>query len=143
MNGTQLEPAGARSRGPAGQAPRIRVHRNVRGRFVDATASSGLDRVGWASSVCAGDADGDGRVDLFITYFGRNVLYRNLGQGRFEDATAKAGLAVGRDRWGSGCSFLDIDRDGDLDLFVAHYLSLDLARRRARARAELHVEGLR
>jgi enediyne biosynthesis protein E4 len=128
LNGTQLEPAGRRDRTwPAGQAPRIRLYRNVRGRFVDATAASGLDRVGWASSVCAGDADGDGRVDLFITYFGRNVLYRNLGQGRFEDVTAKAGLDAARDRWGSCCSLLDIDRDGDLDLFVANYLSLDLA----------------
>jgi enediyne biosynthesis protein E4 len=128
LNGTQLEPAGRRDRAwPAGQAPRIRLFRNLHGRFVDATASSGLDRIGWASSVCAGDMDGDGRVDLFITYFGRNVLYRNLGQGRFEDVTAKAGLAAAGDRWGSGCSLLDIDRDGDLDLFVANYLSLDLA----------------
>jgi len=128
LNGTELEPAGRRDRAwPPGQAPQIRLYRNVRGRFVDATRSSGLDRIGWASSVCAGDADGDGRVDLFITYFGRNVLYRNLGQGRFEDVTAKAGLDAARDRWGSGCSLLDIDRDGDLDLFVANYLSLDLA----------------
>ena len=128
LNGTQLEPAGRRDRAwPAGQAPRIRLYRNVQGRFVDASASSGLERIGWASSVCAGDADGDGRVDLFVTYFGRNVLYRNLGRGRFEDVTAKAGLETGRDRWGSGCSLLDIDRDGDLDLFVANYLSLDLA----------------
>jgi hypothetical protein len=128
LNGTQLEPAGRRDRTwPAGEAPRIRVYRNVRGHFVDVSAASGLDRIGWASSVCAGDADGDGRVDLFVTYFGRNVLYRNLGRGRFEDVTAKAGLETGRDRWGSGCSLLDIDRDGDLDLFVANYLSLDLA----------------
>ena len=128
LNGTRLEPGARRDRTwPAGQAPRIRVYRNARGRFVDASASSGLDRVGWASSVCAGDADGDGRIDLFITYFGRNVLYRNLGGLRFEDVTVKAGLAAGRDRWGSGCSLLDIDRDGDLDLFVANYLSLDLA----------------
>jgi enediyne biosynthesis protein E4 len=128
LNGTQLEQGGRRERAwPRGQAPRIRFYRNVRGRFVDATASSGLDRVGWASSVCAGDADGDGRVDLFLTYFGRNVLYRNLGRGRFADVTAKAGLAAGGDRWGSGCSLLDVDRDGDLDLFVANYLSLDLA----------------
>ena len=128
LNGTQLEPGGRRDRvWPAGQAPRIRLYRNQRGRFVDATATSGLDRIGWASSVCAGDADGDGRVDLFITSFGRNVLYRNLGQGRFADVTATAGLEAGRDRWGSGCSLLDIDRDGDLDLFVANYLSLDLA----------------
>ncbi len=128
LNGTQLEPAARRNREwPSAQAPHIRVYRNERGRFVDATASSGLDRIGWASSVCAGDMDGDGRVDLFITYFGRNVLYRNLGQGRFADVTAKAGLDAGRDRWGSGCSLLDVDRDGDLDLFVANYLSLDLA----------------
>jgi hypothetical protein len=128
LNGTELEPGGRRARTwPAGQAPRIRLYRNARGRFVDATASSGLDRVGWASSVCAGDADGDGRVDLFVTAFGRNALYRNAGQGRFEDVTAKAGLDAGRDRWGSGCSFLDMDRDGDLDLFVANYLALDLA----------------
>jgi enediyne biosynthesis protein E4 len=129
LNGTQLEPGERRARTwPKAQAPRIRLYRNQRnGRFVDATEGSGLDRIGWASSVCAGDVDGDGRVDLFITSFGRNVLYRNLGQGRFEDATAKAGLDVARDRWGSGCSLLDIDRDGDLDLFVANYLSLDLA----------------
>ncbi len=128
LNGTQLEPGSRRERAwPAGQAPRIRLYRNERGRFVDATAASGLDRIGWASSVCAGDADGDGRVDLFITYFGRNVLYRNLGGGRFADVTKQAGLEAGRDRWGSGCSLLDIDRDGDLDLFVANYLSLDLA----------------
>jgi hypothetical protein len=128
LNGTELEPAGRRARAwPKGQAPRIRLYRNERGRFVDGTASSGLDAVGWASSLCAGDADGDGRVDLFVTYFGRNVLYRNLGQGRFADVTAKAGLDAARDRWGSGCSFLDIDRDGDLDLFVANYLTLDLA----------------
>jgi hypothetical protein len=128
LNGTRLEPGARRDRAwPEGQAPRIRVYRNERGRFVDVSAASGLDRVGWASSVCAGDADGDGRVDLFITYFGRNVLYRNLGRGRFEDVTATAGLDAGRDRWGSGCSLLDMDRDGDLDLFVANYLSLDLA----------------
>jgi enediyne biosynthesis protein E4 len=128
LNGTELEPGGRRARAwPTGQAPRIRLYRNTRGRFADATASSGLDRVGWASSLCAGDADGDGRVDLFVTAFGRNVLYRNLGQGRFADVTAKAGLAAASDRWGSGCSFLDIDRDGDLDLFVANYLTLDLA----------------
>jgi hypothetical protein len=128
LNGTALEPTSRRDRSwPAGQAPTMRLYRNVRGRFVDATATSGLDRIGWASSVCAGDVDGDGRVDLFITYFGRNVLYRNLGQGRFKDVTATAGLSVARDRWGSGCSLLDIDRDGDLDLFVANYLSLDLA----------------
>ena len=111
----------------AADAPTPRLYRNVRGRFEDATFRSGLDAIGWASSVCAGDVDGDGRIDLFVTYFGRNVLYRNLGGGRFENHTVRAGLAAPRDRWGSGCSMLDYDRDGDLDLFVANYLSIDLA----------------
>ncbi len=128
LSGTRLEP-GTRSpkRWPAGAAPTPRLYRNLRGRLADATPRSGLDRTGWASSVCAGDADGDGRVDLFVTYFGRNALYRNLGDLRFEDATARAGLLADRDRWGAGCSFLDYDRDGDLDLFVANYLAFDLA----------------
>jgi enediyne biosynthesis protein E4 len=103
------------------------LYLNDGGRLRDATRGSGLDTVGWGSSVCAGDADGDGRVDLFLTAFGRNHLYRNQGRGRFEDVTARAGLAIDRDRWGSGCSFLDMDRDGDLDLFVANYLAFDLA----------------
>ncbi len=68
LNGTELAPGERRARAwPAGQEPRIRVYRNQRGTFVDATASSGLDRIGWASSLCAGDADGDGRVDVFHT----------------------------------------------------------------------------
>jgi hypothetical protein len=86
-----------------------------------------LNETGWSSSVCAGDYDNDGRLDLFITYYGRHVLYRNRGDGRFEDVTARAGLAAGGTRWASGCTFLDYDRDGLLDLFVAHYLRLDLA----------------
>jgi hypothetical protein len=129
LNGTRLEP-GARAlrRWSTDEAPVTRLYRNVKGRFVDVTAGSGLDRVGLASSACAGDYDGDGRIDLFITYFGRNVLFRNRGGGRFEEATAAAGLSTDRDRWGSGCSFLDADRDGDLDLFVANYLRFDLER---------------
>jgi len=127
LNGTRLEPGTRRlRRWPAAEAPVTRLYRNVRGRFVDATAGSGVDRTGLASSVCAGDYDQDGRIDLFVTYFGRNVLFRNRGGGRFEDVTATARLSVDRDRWGSGCSFLDADRDGDLDLFVANYLLFDL-----------------
>jgi len=112
---------------PAGEAPTNRLYRNAgAGRFEDVTAASGLDRTGWASSVCAGDWDGDGRLDLFLTYYGHNSLYRSLGGGRFEERTAAAGLAVDGIRWGSGCSFLDYDRDGDLDLFVANYLVFDV-----------------
>ena len=90
------------------------------------TAAAGLARTGWASGVCAGDYDNDGWTDLFVTYFGSNVLYRNRGDGRFEDATAAAGLAAPGIRWGSGCTFVDVDRDGRLDLFVANYLRFDL-----------------
>jgi enediyne biosynthesis protein E4 len=113
---------------PSGQAPTTRLYRNRgNGTFTDVTKGSGLEKVGWASSVCAGDYDNDGRLDLFVTYFGQNVLYRNLGGGEFEDVTRSAGLTTEGTRWGSGCSFIDYDRDGKLDLFVANYLRFDLA----------------
>jgi hypothetical protein len=129
LSGTRFEPRGrAEITWPAGSAPLSRLYRNRHdGTFEDVTARVGLDRVGWASSVCAGDYDNDGWIDFFVTYFGRNVLYRNKAGARFEDATAAAGLAVSEVRWGSGCSFIDYDRDGDLDLFVANYLRFDLA----------------
>jgi len=112
---------------PPGLAPTNRLYRNRRdATFEDVTDAAGLRRTGWASSVCAGDYDNDGWTDLFVTYYGRNVLYRNH-DGRFEDVTIRAGLAQRDVRWGSGCSFVDIDRDGRLDLFVANYLRFDLA----------------
>ena len=129
LSGTRLQP-GTRSNvtWPAAAQPRSRLYRNRgTGRFEDVSAAWGLDRVGWASGVCAGDYDADGRVDLYVTYFGQNALYRNDGGRRFEERGAKAGVAPDAVRWGSGCSFLDYDRDGDLDLFVANYLRFDLA----------------
>ena len=102
-------------------------HNEHNGTFTDVTARAGLRASGWASSVCAGDYDNDGALDLFVTYFGQNVLYRNRGNGTFEDVTRRAGLPAGGTRWGSGCSFLDYDRDGRADLFVANYLTFDLA----------------
>jgi hypothetical protein len=113
----------------AAQGPTTRLYRNRRdGTFADITAQSGLGLSVWASSVCGGDYDNDGRVDLFITSFGHNHLFRSIGNARFEDVTARLGLPVGGPpRWGSGCSFLDFDRDGRLDLFVSNYLVFDLA----------------
>ena len=111
---------------PAASAPTNRLYRNRgNGTFEDVTDKAGLRRSGWASSVCAGDYDNDGWIDLFVTYYGTNVLYRNVGGGRFEDVTRRAGLARTETRWGSGCTFVDIDRDGRLDLFVANYLRFD------------------
>jgi hypothetical protein len=128
LSGTRLEEGTRReARWPQGQAPTNRLYRNRHdGTFEDVTERAGLRRTGWASSVCAGDYDNDGWTDLFITYYGQNVLYRNRG-GRFEDVTAGAGLATRGTRWGSGCAFLDYDRDGRADLFVANYLAFDLA----------------
>jgi enediyne biosynthesis protein E4 len=113
---------------PSGPPPAARLYRNNHdGTFSDITARSGLRASGWLSSVCAGDYDNDGRIDLFITSYGENALYHNAGDGRFEDVTARAGLPTGGTRWGSGCTFVDYDRDGKVDLFVANYLRFDLA----------------
>jgi enediyne biosynthesis protein E4 len=128
LSGTRLQ-EGARADmryGPK-EGPTNRLYRNKRnGTFEDVTDRAGLRRTGWASGVCAGDYDNDGWVDLFVTYFGQNVLYRNAGEGRFEDATGGSGLATGTERWGSGCTFVDVNRDGLLDLFVANYLKFDV-----------------
>ena len=76
--------------------------------------------------MCAGDIDNDGYEDLFVTYFGRNRLYRNKGNGTFEDISAASGTRDPADRWSTGCAFFDYDRDGRLDLIVANYIDLDL-----------------
>jgi enediyne biosynthesis protein E4 len=127
LSGTRLrDGARADQTFPSGQAPLSRLYRNNHdGTFSDVTLRAGLKATGWASGVCAGDYDNDGWLDLFITYYGRNVLYRNRG-GHFEDVTAAAGLPTGGTRWGSGCTFADYDRDGRADLFVANYLRFDL-----------------
>jgi hypothetical protein len=122
VNGTTLEGF------PKGQEPINHLYRNRRdGTFEDVTARAGLGASGWGQGVCTGDYDNDGHEDLFVTYYGQNRLYRNRGDGTFEDVTARAGLRDKRIRWGTGCAFLDYDRDGKLDLLVANYIDLDLA----------------
>ena len=122
VNGTRLEGF------PAGQEPTNRLYKNNRdGTFTDVTAQAGLVHSGWGQAVCVGDYDNDGFDDLFISYFGKNVLYHNNGNGTFTDVTAKAGVATDGKRWNSGCAFVDYDRDGKLDLFVANYIDMDLA----------------
>ncbi len=105
-----------------------RLYKNNRdGTFSDLTAKSGLFDAGWATGVCVGDYNNDGHEDLFVTYYGQNRLYRNNGDGTFTDVTEKAGLLQPHIRFGSGCAFVDYNRDGWLDLFVANYADIDLA----------------
>jgi hypothetical protein len=106
--------------------PQSHLYRNNKnGTFTDVTARAGVGKSDWGQAVCAGDYDNDGFPDLFVTYWGNNVLYRNLGDGTFADVTRKAGLVQASRRWNSGCAFLDFDRDGDLDLFVANYIDFE------------------
>jgi enediyne biosynthesis protein E4 len=123
VNGTTLEGF------PAGSEPRPRLYRNRGGaRFEDVTRAAGLhEQWGWGQGACTGDYDNDGHEDLLVTYYGQNRLFRNTGRGTFEDVTARAGLTQNRLRWNTGCAFLDYDRDGRLDIFVANYIDLDLA----------------
>ena len=79
-----------------------------------------MDLAAWGSGACAGDFDGDGRLDLYVTNWGSNALFRNRGDGTFEEVAARAGVAAGG--WSTGCAFFDADADGDLDLYVARYV---------------------
>ncbi|HWZ76559.1 MAG TPA: CRTAC1 family protein [Candidatus Sulfotelmatobacter sp.] len=122
VNGTRLEGF------PAGSEPASHLFRNNRdGTFTDVTLKSGVAHSGWGQGCCVGDYDNDGWDDLFVTYFGKNVLYHNNGDGTFTDVSEKAGVAGNGKRWNTGCAFVDYDRDGKLDLFVANYIDMDLA----------------
>jgi len=122
VNGTRLEGF------PAGSEPTSHLFRNNRdGTFTDVTLKAGVARSGWGQGCCVGDYDNDGWDDLFVTYFGKNVLYHNNGDGTFTEVAAKAGVAGNGRRWNTGCAFVDYDRDGRLDLFVANYIDMDLA----------------
>jgi enediyne biosynthesis protein E4 len=122
VNGTRLEGF------PVGDKPINRLFKNNRdGTFTDVTMKAGLAHSGWGQGVCIGDYDNDGFEDLFVSYFGHNVLYHNNGDGTFTDVSEKAGVAGTGKAWGTGCAFVDYDRDGKLDLFVANYIDMDLA----------------
>jgi enediyne biosynthesis protein E4 len=119
LSGTRLESAPAEATN--------RLYKNNRdGTFTDVTEKSGLRNVGWACGVCIGDYNNDGYDDIFCTYFGQNILYRNNGDGTFTDVTKAAGLSNNQVRWGAGCSFLDYNRDGHLDLFVSNYIRFSI-----------------
>jgi enediyne biosynthesis protein E4 len=113
---------------PPGPPPsNFLFHNNRDGTFTNVTEKAGLVRSGWGQGCCVGDYDNDGFDDLFVSYWGQNVLYHNNGDGTFTDVTEKAGLIqkAPHPRWNTGCCFLDYDRDGHLDLFIADYVNFD------------------
>jgi hypothetical protein len=120
-NGSRLD-----AHWPAGQEPTTHLYKNNRdGTFTDVTRQSGIGRTGWQTGICVGDYNNDGWDDLFCTFWGHNILFRNNGDGTFTDVTKQAGLHQEQGRWGTGCTFLDYDRDGHLDLYVCHFIKLD------------------
>ncbi|MBV9760122.1 MAG: CRTAC1 family protein [Acidobacteriaceae bacterium] len=125
VNGTRFDTTFA-----PGAEPISRLYKNNRdGTFTDVTLKAGLARTGWGQGVCAGDYNNDGNEDLFVSYWGDCALYRNNGNGTFTDVAQQAGVTTrtttGLKRWNTGCAFLDYDRDGHLDLFVANYIDFD------------------
>ena len=104
---------------------------NKDGTFKDVTAQARVDGSGagkgaYKTGVAVGDYDGNGYLDLFVTSFGPDILYKNNGDGTFADVTAAAGVAGGASEWSTSTGFLDYDRDGNLDLYVANYLDFRL-----------------
>jgi enediyne biosynthesis protein E4 len=121
VNGTTLQ--GTRD----GQQPTNHLYRNNHdGTFTDVTAQAGLTASGWGQGVCVGDYDNDGWEDLYVTYYGKNRLYHN-DHGVFKEVAEQAGVAGSGKAWGTGCAFVDYDRDGFLDLIVANYVDFDLS----------------
>jgi len=132
-NGTRLD-----ANWEPGKAPTSHLYKNNRdGTFTDVTEKSGLARTGWQTGVCVGDYDNNGWDDLFCCFWGHNILFHNNGDGTFSDVTRKAGVYDERVRWGAGCTFLDYDRDGLLDLFICNYIQLDPEKTSLKAEAEV------
>jgi len=137
VQGTMLPPGADPARAHRPPAGRLndRLYRNdtPRGepggrlRFTDVSEAAGFGvETGYGMGAAAGDYDGDGRADLYVTNFGSNALWRNRGDGTFEDVTARAG--ADDPRWSVAAAFFDYDRDGDLDLYVGNYVDFGFAK---------------
>ena len=107
---------------------RNELNPELRLRFTDVTRETGVGDTGYGMGAAVGDYDNDGDLDLYITNFGSNLLYRNNGDGTFTDVTRQAG--ADDSRWSTSAAFVDYDLDGDLDLFVTNYLSFTVKKNR-------------
>jgi len=92
----------------------------------DVTAKAGVGHSGWGQACCVGDCDNDGWDDLFVTYYGQNVLFTTMAMAPSPTSRRRRDWLQPATRWNSGCAFLDYDRDGHLDLFVGNYIDFDL-----------------
>ncbi len=118
---------------PADSSLRL-YHNNRDGTFTDVTLKAGLTRSVWATGVTIADYDNDGFDDIFISCWGQSILFHNNGNGTFSDVTRKAGLVRTGVHFATGCTWIDYDRDGRLDLFVCHYAIFDPAKTPARGK---------
>ena len=124
VNGQEVKPHAAGASPP----PTSHLfHNNHDGTFTDVTAKAKLGVTGWGQGTCVGDYDNDGFDDLYVTSYGRNHLFHNEGDGTFKEVSEPAGVSGTGKEWGTGCAFVDYDRDGRLDLMVANYVHFDLA----------------
>ncbi len=121
VNGQELTPD-PKQPGPTSHL----FHNNRDGTFTDVTKGSGLEGMAWGQGACVGDYDNDGLDDLYFTGYGKNRLFHNLGGGKFKEVGEPSGTAGTGQEWGTGCAFVDYDRDGKLDLMVANYVHFDL-----------------
>lgn len=123
VNGQELTPDKSAKQQPTSHL----FHNNHDGTFTDVTEKAGLVSTAWGQGVCVGDYDNDGFDDIYVTDYGKNRLFHNLGNGTFREVAEQSGVAGTGKEWGTGCAFVDYDRDGKLDILVANYVHFDLA----------------